>query len=271
MNDIKFENENRNWAKQTITNRFMFNKVFTNNHDACRRLLEILLGIKISRIEPPRGEYTIEGNIEKHAVRLDIYTENGQQLYDIEMQTTSEADLPERARYYQSLMDTDSLEAGKPYGDLKNSIVIFICTFDPFSRKKPKYEFKNLDTDDGNELGDRTRKIFFNIREYDKIKEDKELKGLLKFFCENKAETDFTNSLKELVKSARKNERWRQDYMTYERWEYYTKQAGIREGVAYQKAKDEKLLAEKETEIETLKAKIAELARTQNAGTRPVS
>lgn len=286
MNNINFEKESRDWSRQTITNSFMFNKVFTNNPDTCRQLLEILLGLKIERIEKPQGEYLIEGSIENHAVRFDVYTEDENHIYDIEMQTSFETDLPERSRYYQSMMDTDSLKAGKPYKALKDSVVIFICTFDPFGKKKAKYEFKNLDTADGSELCDRTKKLFFNVKEYDKIKGNEELKGLLQYFCNSKTETDFTGSLSELVKIAQKNERWRQDYMTYERWEYYTKQAGIREGeaagyeegIAHQKAKDEKLLAEKETEnarladeIQVLKAQIAELSRGQNSGASPIN
>lgn len=75
------------------------------------------------------------------------------------MQTTIEDDLSERARYYQAMMDVDSLESGKPYKDLKNSIVIFICTFDPFEKRRPKYEFRNIDVHDHEtELNDRTTK-----------------------------------------------------------------------------------------------------------------
>lgn len=46
-------------------------------------------------------------------------------------------------------MDVDKLKSGEPYKNLKDSIVIFICTFDPFSAKKPKYEFKNIDITNG--------------------------------------------------------------------------------------------------------------------------
>lgn len=201
------------WSKLTITNRFMFNKVFTTNTEACKRLLEILLNIKIAKIEAPKGEYTLEGgSIENRGVRFDVFTEDDNHLYDIEMQTVEETDLPERARYYQDMMDVDSLKAGEPYSRLKDSVVIFICTFDIFKNIEPKPVriFKNMNIEDKQtELNDRTKKIFFNINEYDKIKNNKDLKALLKFFSKNKTETEFTNSLKELVKIAKQNERWR--------------------------------------------------------------
>lgn len=267
--EIRISEESKKWENLTITNRFMFNKIFTTNIDFCKKLLEILLGFKIVEIKPPQSEYVIEGNIENRAVRFDVYTEDKNHLYDIEMQTTKEDDLPERVRYYQSMMDIDSLPSGRPFKDLKNSIVIFICMFDPFSKNEPKYIFRNIDIKNKTtELNDRTSKVFFNVKAYDKIKEDAELKGLLKFFSENKSETSFAGLLKELVKVAKKNERWRQDYMEYERWKYYTEQEGVRKGIAQQKAEDEKLIAnvtaQKDAEIQRLQAELAKLRASRS-------
>lgn len=259
--------ESREWEKQTITNRFMFYKIFSSYPDACKRLLEILLGIKIAKIEYPLGEKDFEADIDSHAIRVDIYTEDENRVYDIEMQSESEDDLPERTRYYQALMDIDKLKAGEPYKNLKDSIVIFICKFDPFGTRKPKYEFRNLDVNDRNtELGDRTTKIFFNVKEYDKITGDEELKSLLKYFSENRSGDNFTDSLENLVSAARHNAQWRQTFMTKERFEYYAEkhgyERGISQGIAQQKAEDEKLFAQfasqKDEEIAALKAQLAE-------------
>lgn len=275
------QNKNNEWSNLTITNRFIFNKVFTSDREACGRMLEILLGFKIARIEPPQGEYTVEESIGNHAVRFDVYTEDESRIYDVEMQTEFQDDLPERSRYYQSMMDVDSLRAGQPYKDLKDSIVIFICTFDPFGDNNAKYIFKNVDIlnekinpktkkRELQELGDRSEKVFFNVNEYDKIKNDEELQGLLKFFCNNKADTRFADRLTDLVEKAKKNLRWREEYMTYERWQYYERQDALREGAAHQKAEDEKLLlaerersaqitAQKDEEIQRLRAELAQL------------
>ena len=254
-----FHEEIQDFSELDITNHFMFFKIFTTYSAACKRLLEILLGTKIAKIDYPLGEKDFEADIDSHAIRVDVYTEDDNHVYDIEMQTTLDDDLPERSRYYQALMDIDKLKHGEPYKNLKDSIVIFICKFDPFGKKKPKYEFKNLDIADGKtQLGDRTTKIFFNVNEYDKIKEDGELKSLLKYFSSKKSESSFTNTLNELVKQAQHNTQWRQTYMTKERFEYYARQQGIREGIAQgitqgfaqgiqqQKAEDERLLKNKD-------------------------
>ncbi len=267
----KSEIDEKSWERQTITNRFMFYKIFTSDHELCRRLLEILLRLKISRIKMPEGEKGFESDAESHSIRVDIFTEDEKHIYDIEMQTTNDEDLPERARYYQGMMDVSTLKHSEPYSFLKDSIVIFICLSDPFGRKKARYIFKNLDTEDGGELGDRTSKIFFNAAMYDKIKGDEELRALLEYFFSGRAESGFTSSLEKQVGMARRNTEWRHGYMTIERMKYYAERRaaaqgmkqGLLKGAAKQKAEDEKILAkmaaQKDREIQRLMARVAEL------------
>lgn len=228
---LKAQAKIKDWSEVTITNRFMFYKVFTSYPGACKRMLEILLGMRISRIEYPQGERVFDIDAEAHSVRLDVFTQDKGRLYDIEMQTVDEEDLPERARYYQGMMDVATLKPGEPYRNLKDSIVLFICLSDPFNGEKAKYEFKNLDTSDRElELGDRTLKVFFNASKYDRIDEDEELKSLLAYFSSSKTDSAFASSLDSLVKTARRNEQWRQTYMTLERFKYYAEREGLREG-----------------------------------------
>lgn len=264
------------WSEQTITNRFMFFKIFSSYPDACKKLLKVLLGFKIARIEYPLGEKDFEADIDSHAIRVDVYTEDENHVYDLEMQTEFEGDLSKRARYYQALMDIDKLKSGEPYEKLKDSIVVFICTFDPFrhiSEKKAKYVFQNLDVENiMNELNDRTTKIFFNVQEYAKITDDEELKRLLKYFSSSKTESEFTSSLDKLVKIARHNSEWRQTYMTRGRFEYYAEKhgyekgvsIGIDKGIAKQKAEDEKQIQQQAAEIARLKAQLAKLQNSSS-------
>ena len=44
----------------------------------------------------------------------------------------SKRNIEKRTRYYQSLIDIDQLEKNMDYRKLKESYIIFICTFDPF-------------------------------------------------------------------------------------------------------------------------------------------
>ena len=73
--------------------------------------------------------------------------------------------LPCRTRYYQSKMDGELLAKGKSYRYLKNTIIIFICTFDPFGLNLSKYTLvtKCVEAPDMS-VNNRTRTIFFNTK-----------------------------------------------------------------------------------------------------------
>ena len=64
--------------------------------------------------------------------------------------------------------------------------------------------------------------------------EDKEVKDFFEFLISNRAADDYTNSLQDYVKAAKKNAQWKEQYMTYERIQAYAydngKEAGIAEG-----------------------------------------
>ena len=146
---------------------------------------------------------------------MDIYVEDGKEtVYNIEMQTTENRNLPKRTRYYQGMIDLNILEKGDNYKNLKRSFVIFICTFDLFGEGRHIYTFENRciqNLDLG--LGDDTTKIILNTKgTMDDV--TPEMKKLLDFIDGKEPEDDFTRELDEAVQSVRKNEKWRLDYMT---------------------------------------------------------
>lgn len=111
---------------------FMFS-IIMRNPKYCKPFLERILGIKISRIEYPKSQETIDLSADAKSVRLDIYVEDEEEtVYNIEMQTVGNRILPKRMRYYQGMIDLSILEKGDSYKNLKRSFIIFICTFDLF-------------------------------------------------------------------------------------------------------------------------------------------
>ena len=151
------QNNSQNWEDLTIANNFMFYKIMRNNPDVCKELLEILLEFKIERIKMSQEE-AIDVDFGSKGVRLDVYAKDadGLKIYNIEMQATDTKELPERARYYQSVIDVDTLKSGQKYKDLKTSFVIFICIDDIFGSGHPKYTFENICVEDGKtKLNDR--------------------------------------------------------------------------------------------------------------------
>lgn len=205
---------------------FMFG-VIMRNPKYCKPFLETILSIKISHIEYPKSQETIDLSADAKGVRLDVYVEDGNDtVYNIEMQTTNKRNLPKRMRYYQGMIDLNILEKGNDYKSLRRSFVIFVCTFDPFGKGRHVYTFENRCIQDLElPLGDDATKIVLNTKgTMDDISLD--MKRLLNYIDGKEPEDDFTRELAEAVQSARNNEKWRLDYMTL----YMTYQEKLEEG-----------------------------------------
>ncbi|MCM1100700.1 MAG: Rpn family recombination-promoting nuclease/putative transposase [Clostridium sp.] len=210
---------------------FMFSVVM-RNPKFCKPFLERVLGIKISRIEYPRAQDTIDLAADAKSVRLDIYVEDGDHsVYNIEMQTTENGNLPKRTRYYQGMIDLGILEKGENYRDLKRSFIIFVCTFDPFGEGRHIYTFENRCAQHPNlRLGDDAVKIFLNTKG---IIDDitPEMKKVLDFIDGRAASDDYTIALAEEIESVRKNEKWRLDYMTLQMKYQEKLEQGLEQGI----------------------------------------
>ena len=198
----------------TINDDFMFGIVM-REPKYCKPFLETILNIKIAHIEYPEDQKTINLSLDGKGVRLDVYVEDAEQtVYNIEMQNTSPDSISKRTRYYQGMIDLNLLRKGAKYSELKKSLVIFVCTFDPFAIGRHIYTFENRCVEDLElALGDETQKIFLNTKGiFDDARP--ELKRLLNFIDGRQAEDDFTQELAEAVESVKANEKWRIAYMT---------------------------------------------------------
>ena len=120
----------------TFTDDYMFGYVM-RNEEICKGLLERLLKIKIERLEYPELQKSITPHYENKGVRLDVYVQDSNRVFDVEVQNILDDDLPTRTRYYQSMMDIDLLLKGKNYSELKESYVIFVCKDDFFGENLP--------------------------------------------------------------------------------------------------------------------------------------
>ena len=231
------------WKRATLSNNFIFYKVMRKHPDACRRLLEMLLGVKIERLQMSQEE-TIALDHDSKGIRLDIFVKDAGKMFDVELQVANTKELPERARYYQGVMDVDTLKAGQKYKDLLDSHVIFICLEDIFQNKLPVDTFQNICIEDGKtKLGDRAYKHFFIAPICAKMIEDAEIKAFFEFLVSNKASSAYTNELKAYVADAKQSTENKRQFMEWERQRAYDyddgKEAGIaigREEGAQQKA-----------------------------------
>ena len=90
----------------------MFWKVMTEYEDICRRVVELCIGKKVSEIRYKSGQEAIKVTPESRGIRLDVYLEDDDTMYDIEMQTETRTFLGKRIRYYENVMDLNSLQTG---------------------------------------------------------------------------------------------------------------------------------------------------------------
>ena len=201
----------------TIADDFMFCKIMTTYPELCKHLLEIILNVEIKEIRFPEQQKTISMTADAKSVRLDVYVNDDKHtVYDIEMQTTENPNLPQRSRYYQSMIDLNTLEKGADYLELPDSFVIFICTFDCFGLGLPVYTFCNqCEENNALKLNDGTKKIFLNP---DSNREElsPDLNAFLDYLQGQLTRNSFVQTLDESVKIARRHEKWRLEYMTIE-------------------------------------------------------
>ena len=116
--------------------------------EAARYILECILQRSIRHLTVVPQKTWYGESPEKHGVRLNVcLDEEDGELFDIEPdQNSSSADvkaLPRRARFYHAKIDAGNLTAGEGYGTLRNVVVIFITTYDPFGLDRMVYTVKN--------------------------------------------------------------------------------------------------------------------------------
>lgn len=196
---------------------FIFGKVM-RDPNLCRRTLQTLLDVEIESVHYPEQQKSIDIKVDGKAVRLDVYVEDDQgRIYDGEMQQFrdgNEETLPKRTRYYQGVIDLHLLEKGVEYQNLKESCVLFVCTFDPFGKGRCRYTFENTCKEDPDLiLNDGTKKVFLNTKGKWTPDISTELKAFLDYVEYQEVTDDLTRDLEEAVEQAKVNLEFRREYM----------------------------------------------------------
>ena len=165
---------------------FLFAKVM-ENEEVCRRLLEKILNLRIKKVRFVEPQLTKDVVHDAKSVRLDILLEDDENnVYTVEMQKMDEYNIPERSRYYHSIVDVEQLlKKGMSYNELKCNYVVFLCLFDCFGQGRHKYSFRNLCEEDPSlELNDQAYTVILNTKgTADDV--DEEMKTLLRYIEES--------------------------------------------------------------------------------------
>ncbi len=222
----------KTYEELDFTDDFLFCKILELYPELARELLEMILQFPIRKVKVNR-QVSIDQIREGRGIRLDVYAEDeNNTVYDIEMQTTKQKELPKRTRYYQGMIDLNMIEKGAKFSELKKAYIIFICMSDPFKEGRYVYTFKNLCMENPKlELGDDTTKVFLNASgTVGEISE--ELRDFFNLLNKRKIKSDFSRKIEAAVKNAKTHKEWRAEYMTLEMHYQEKYEEGLEEGRA---------------------------------------
>ncbi|MCM1538893.1 MAG: Rpn family recombination-promoting nuclease/putative transposase [bacterium] len=209
---------------------------------AARCILECILGRKIGKLKVTPQRAVPGEDTDKHGIRMDVYLdEEDGELFDLEPDNNDGkegiAALPKRVRFYHAKLDAGCLKTGVEYAELRNVIVIFITTYDPFGLDRMVYTVKSgcievpeLPYEDG------ARTIFLYTKgtEGNPPEELRELLYYMEHTSKENARTERLQRLHEMVTAVKRDGKVGLAYMkSYEieqrRWKQ-GREEGIEEG-----------------------------------------
>lgn len=188
------------------------------NKEICQTFLEKALKRKIANIHYFESEKTVNLSPENKGVRFDVMVETADgTMIDVEMQTSDKSEwLPKRTRYYQAMIDINTLAKGKKasYKRLPESYIIFVCTFDPFDKSRKVYTFTNQCQEENFELNDGTTKIFYNTTGT-AGELDEDIENFLNYIETKAVKGDFARKVAEEVERLKAHDALKLEYMSY--------------------------------------------------------
>ena len=138
------------------------------NKEAHEAILSMIMEDPELKLKDVHVEQVILNRSGKRAIRLDAWAvDTNERQFNTEMQNDTEHDdVRKRSRFYQGLIDTPVLKAGKEtrYRNLPSTVIIFITREDIFGRDLAKYTFtEQCEEIQGLHLEDGTKKNFLNM------------------------------------------------------------------------------------------------------------
>ena len=211
--------ESKRWENLTLANDFMFGKVF-QDLDLCLELVRLILPeLNIERITRHEHQKPAHETMDTKGVRFDVYLHDDKgRIIIVEMQVADNKNLPRRTRVYHSEADLDAMDKNTPklYKNMPETILIFICAFDPFKLGRHIYTFRNICVEERNLfLDDGASTIFLNTKGRDKDISP-ELKAFLDLINGKSSDDDFVRRLERRLNYAKQNKYWRQEYLLTE-------------------------------------------------------
>lgn len=161
------EEEKRKASKKYIENmcimdNIFMSKFFEDNIECIQFVLRIIMGKDDLIVKEAKTRYNIE-NLHGHSVEMDIYaTDKIGKKYNVELQKSNDGANVRRARYYSSMIDTNTLVKNEEYKNLPDTYVIFITEHDVLEGNEPLYHFERRSNSTYAKLNDGSHIIYVN-------------------------------------------------------------------------------------------------------------
>ena len=131
----------------------------------------------------------------------------------------SKKEMGHRLRFYQSELDQLGISKGLKYKELKKSIIIFICTYDPFGKGAGRYTFEETCQEQSSLiLDDGATKIIYNtlgiLPESDKNKTA--IENFFNYVNGEQPQDDFCKELAEEVRKQHQSTKKKGDFLMWE-------------------------------------------------------
>lgn len=114
---------NDEYSRLTISNNFIFTRVMSEPKLMKQLLKRIFPRKRITDLRVIIEERSLDEFHDSRGIRLDVYSENDEAMFDVEMQVLERDLPPKRACYYQALIDAAALRKGEDYRKLKEQTV----------------------------------------------------------------------------------------------------------------------------------------------------
>ena len=220
----------KNYSELTLTDDYLFSQVM-KDESVCKPFLEMLLEIKIAKIEYLQEQKELNLFPDSKGVRLDVYLEGDGKVYNIEMQAGRDQYLICRMRYYRAAIDIDMMMRGSGYRELKPVYIIFLCRFDPIGKGLARYTLRKYCEETGEKIDDGQTEIVYNVNAYERAGRGK-VRELLRYLATGEAQEPEVKEFAEKIARFKETQQWRKGNMKYELDLQDARIEGKEEGIA---------------------------------------
>ncbi|MBR5581380.1 MAG: Rpn family recombination-promoting nuclease/putative transposase [Treponema sp.] len=205
----------KKWESLTFTDNFIFSHVM-HDEDICRQVVELILGVRIGKIHYLSAQDEHKTDPDSMRIIMDVFLRDEDKIINVEMQTGHKKELPRRSRYYQSVADVSTTPSSSLYPNLPDSILIFICTFDPFDKNFPRYTFQySCDEEPQLKLKDGSLRIFLNTSAEKLNNLDQKLQAFYHYIQKGVVESELTQNISRKITTLKNDSIVRRCYMTW--------------------------------------------------------